>query len=46
MAIWTQVFQQQLDWADILRSLGYLGGWDVAFFALAAFFFCRRDFKS
>jgi ABC-2 type transport system permease protein len=46
MAIWTQVFQQQLPWGTILKSIEYLGFWNLLFVFAGAFYFCRRDFKS
>jgi hypothetical protein len=46
MSQWTQVFQPTIPWPDLIHSVLYLGAFDLLFFAIGAFYFARRDFKS
>jgi ABC-2 type transport system permease protein len=46
MGVWTHVFQPAIPWAQIDRSLLYLGAFDLLFLSIGAFYFARRDFKS
>jgi ABC-2 type transport system permease protein len=46
MGIWTQLFQPQIPWLQLLDSVLYLGAFDLVCFSIGAFHFFRRDFKS
>jgi ABC-2 type transport system permease protein len=46
MGIWTQLFQPQIPWLQVLDSVLYLGAFDLVCFSIGAFHFFRRDFKS
>lgn len=45
-SIWIHLFDYQITWAHVLKTLLLLAVFDVAFFAIGAAYFCRRDFKS
>jgi ABC-2 type transport system permease protein len=46
MGIWTQMFQQQISWRQLIDSALYLGAFDLLFVSVGALHFFRRDFKS
>ena len=46
MAMWTQVFQQEIPWSKIGYSILYLAAFDLLFVSIGIWCFGRRDFKS
>jgi ABC-2 type transport system permease protein len=44
--VWIRLFEPEIDWAHIGKSLLLLALLDAAFFGAGAAYFCRRDFKS
>jgi ABC-2 type transport system permease protein len=43
---WSQFFQTDIPWNVVGRSAAYLVAFDIAFLAIGAIYFARRDFKS
>jgi ABC-2 type transport system permease protein len=43
---WSQLFQPAIPWDVVGRSAAYLIAFDIAFLAIGAIYFVRRDFKS
>jgi ABC-2 type transport system permease protein len=46
MAMWTQVFNPDIPWTELIHSVFYLGVFDLIFVLIGALYFARRDFKS
>jgi ABC-2 type transport system permease protein len=43
---WSQLFQPAIPWKDLGHNAAYLIAFDIAFLAIGAIYFARRDFKS